>query len=62
MPKVDEIMKFDVEDDFYYFPMYDTLTGTVASDKGELPALADSCYVSLEDVFSPSRDSYASKN
>ena len=45
--------KFDV----MYFSKYDTLTGTVASDKGELPALADSCYVSLEEVFFPSGDS-----
>lgn len=57
MPKIDEIIKFDVENDFGYFPMYDTLTGTVSSDKGMLPALANSCYVSLEEVFSPSRDS-----
>lgn len=56
MPKALEEWKFEVEDDFYYFPKYDILTGTVASDKGELPALADSCYVSLEEVFLPPRD------
>ena len=56
MPKALEGLKFEVEDDFGYFPMYDTLTGTVANDKGKLPALADSCYVSLKEVFLPPKD------
>ncbi len=46
-------IQFTVEDDFSYFCKYDVLTGVVASSSGELPALADSCYVSLTEVFAP---------
>ena len=51
-------IQFTVEDDFSYFCKYDVLTGVVASSNGELPALADSCYVSLDEVFAPQANWY----
>jgi len=42
---------FHVEDDFAYFCIYDDLCGIVPSRCLELPAIADSCYVDVKDVF-----------
>lgn len=44
---------YTVEDDFIYFCNYDDRCGIVSSRCLELPAIADSCYVDVQDVFPP---------
>lgn len=49
-------LQLTIEDDFSYFCKYDDLTGVVASFSTELPAIADSCYISRADVFLPIKE------
>lgn len=47
----DVAYQLTVEDDFSFLCKLDYLAGILPLEHNEFPAIADSCYISLEEVF-----------
>lgn len=54
--EIDVALQLTVEDDFSYFCKFDDLAGIVVRPNTEFSAIADSCYIDLEEVFSVSQN------
>ena len=48
---IDQQLQLTIEDDFSYLCKLDDLAGILPRTYTDFPAIADSCYIPLEEVF-----------